>query len=241
MPHPPRDSRTFETKSGRAEFVASPIDVLQVPDGHLVLQTLRSHDQFNTTIYGLSDRYRGIEGGRKVIFLHRDDITHLGFANGDFVDIVTHWDRRRPRHACAGIPDRRVRHAARFGRRVLPGDKSAGAAGLHGTGQQLPDVEVDHRLVVAAAGSPPAGTWSGSTGERAGRGRRRLVAQEPSAAGASLLTERVGLTGRRSGPPRPICEPPRGRAGSASDWAQAAGRGRTSGPLAGARMVRLDR
>jgi formate dehydrogenase major subunit len=92
MPHPPRDSRTFETKSGKAEFVASPIDVLQVPDRHLVLQTLRSHDQFNTTIYGLSDRYRGIEGGRKVIFVHADDITHLGLANGDVVDIVTHWD-----------------------------------------------------------------------------------------------------------------------------------------------------
>ena len=75
MPHPPRDTRTFDTKSGRAEFVVSPIEVLQVPDGHLVLQTLRSHDQYNTTIYGLSDRYRGIEGGRKVIFLHPDDIT----------------------------------------------------------------------------------------------------------------------------------------------------------------------
>jgi len=98
MPHPPRDTRTFETKSGKAEFVASPIEVLQVPDGHLVLQTLRSHDQFNTTIYGLSDRYRGIEGGRKVIFLHADDIEHLGFENGDLVDIVTHWtedDRER--------------------------------------------------------------------------------------------------------------------------------------------------
>jgi formate dehydrogenase major subunit len=93
LPHPPRDSRTFETKSGRAEFVASPIDVLQVPDGHLILQTLRSHDQFNTTIYGLSDRYRGIKGGRKVIFLHPDDISHLGFRNGDLVDIVTHWDQ----------------------------------------------------------------------------------------------------------------------------------------------------
>ena len=98
LPHPPRDSRTFETTSGRAEFVTSPIDVLQVPEGHLILQTLRSHDQFNTTIYGLSDRYRGIEGGRKVIFLHRDDIAALGFDDGDFVDIVTHWagdDRER--------------------------------------------------------------------------------------------------------------------------------------------------
>ena len=92
MPHPPRDSRTFDTPSGRAEFVASPIDVLQVPPGHLILQTLRSHDQFNTTIYGLSDRYRGIEGGRKVIFLHHDDIAAQGFDNGDLVDITTKWD-----------------------------------------------------------------------------------------------------------------------------------------------------
>ncbi|NLE78247.1 MAG: FdhF/YdeP family oxidoreductase [Rhodococcus sp.] len=92
LPHPPRDSRTFETNSGRAEFATSPIDVLQVPRGHLVLQTLRSHDQFNTTIYGLSDRYRGIEGGRRVVFVHRDDIAALGFDNGDMVDLVTRWD-----------------------------------------------------------------------------------------------------------------------------------------------------
>ena len=91
LPHPPRDTRTFETKSGGP--------IRRLPDrgaagarGHLVLQTLRSHDQFNTTIYGLSDRYRGIEGGRKVIFLHPDDIAHLGFRDGDLVDIVTHWE-----------------------------------------------------------------------------------------------------------------------------------------------------
>ena len=92
LPHPPRDSRTFETPSGKAEFTSSPIDVLQVPDGHLLLQTLRSHDQFNTTIYGLSDRYRGIEGGRRVVFVHREDIAALGYRDGDFVDLVTKWD-----------------------------------------------------------------------------------------------------------------------------------------------------
>lgn len=52
LPHPPRDSRTFQTESGRGEFALSPIEILQVPEGHLLLQTLRSHDQFNTTIYG---------------------------------------------------------------------------------------------------------------------------------------------------------------------------------------------
>jgi formate dehydrogenase major subunit len=77
--------------SGLAEFTASPIELLTVPPGHLVLQTLRSHDQFNTTIYGLSDRYRGIEGGRRVVFVNRDDITALGFSAGDLVDLVTHW------------------------------------------------------------------------------------------------------------------------------------------------------
>jgi molybdopterin-dependent oxidoreductase alpha subunit len=91
LPHPPRDSRSFETKSGKAHFVPSPLEVLQVPDGHLVLQTLRSHDQFNTVIYGLSDRYRGIEDGRRVVFLHPDDITAQGFEDGDIVDIVAHW------------------------------------------------------------------------------------------------------------------------------------------------------
>lgn len=92
LPHPPRDSRTFTTKSGLGEFVASPIEALQVPEGHLLLQTLRSHDQFNTTIYSHSDRYRGIKGGRHVVFIHADDIAALGFHDGDFVDLVTRWD-----------------------------------------------------------------------------------------------------------------------------------------------------
>ena len=92
LPHPPRDSRTFPTMSGLGEFEVSPIEVLQVPEGHVLLQTLRSHDQFNTTIYGFSDRYRGIEDGRRVVFIHADDIAALGFADGDHVDLITHWE-----------------------------------------------------------------------------------------------------------------------------------------------------
>ena len=64
LPHPPRDNRVFETGSGRAVMTATPLEVLEVPRGRLLLQTLRSHDQFNTTIYGLDDRYRGIRNGR---------------------------------------------------------------------------------------------------------------------------------------------------------------------------------
>jgi molybdopterin-dependent oxidoreductase alpha subunit len=92
LPHGPRDARTFETDSGRGEFAVSPIELLSVPERHLVLQTLRSHDQFNTTIYGLSDRYRGVEGGRRVVFVHREDIAALGFEPGDMVDLVSRWE-----------------------------------------------------------------------------------------------------------------------------------------------------
>jgi formate dehydrogenase major subunit len=91
LPHPPRDSRTFPTKSDKAVISVSDLEVLEVPDGHLLLQTIRSHDQFNTTIYGLEDRYRGISGGRRVVLVHADDIAALGFRAGDMVDLISTW------------------------------------------------------------------------------------------------------------------------------------------------------
>ena len=91
LPHPPRDSRTFQTKSGKAVITSTPIEVLEVEPGRLILQTLRSHDQFNTTIYGLDDRYRGIKGGRRVVFVHPSDIDSLGWTDGDMVDLVGEW------------------------------------------------------------------------------------------------------------------------------------------------------
>ncbi|MFF5076124.1 FdhF/YdeP family oxidoreductase [Actinoplanes sp. NPDC000266] len=102
MPHPPRDSRTFPTPEGKAVFSVSPLEVLTVPPGRLVLQTLRSHDQFNTTIYGLDDRYRGIHSGRRVVFINGEDLEELGYADGDVVDLISEW------------PDGRVRRADRF-------------------------------------------------------------------------------------------------------------------------------
>ena len=92
LPHPPRDTRTFPTKEGKGVFTAVPASVLHVPEGRLVLQTLRSHDQYNTTIYGLSDRYRGIENGRRVVFLHPDDIVAFGRRDGEVVDLVSEWE-----------------------------------------------------------------------------------------------------------------------------------------------------
>ena len=91
LPHPPRDNRVFETESGKAVMTATPLEVLEVPRGRLLLQTLRSHDQFNTTIYGLDDRYRGVKGGRRVVFVNPEDIRELGFVDGDVIDLVSEW------------------------------------------------------------------------------------------------------------------------------------------------------
>ncbi|MDT7708059.1 MAG: hypothetical protein QOG20_3666 [Pseudonocardiales bacterium] len=92
LPHPPRDSRTFPTAQGKAVFSVSPLAAVQVPEGRLVLQTMRSHDQFNTTIYGLDDRYRGIHHGRRVVFIGAADLAELGFTDGDVVHLVSEWE-----------------------------------------------------------------------------------------------------------------------------------------------------
>ena len=111
LPHGPRDALTFPTASGRAHFTVNELVVIQVPPGRLLLQTLRSHDQYNTTIYGLNDRYRGVHGGRRVIFVHPDDLAALRIADGDTVDIVSEWtdgvDRRAPRFRAVAYPTAR--------------------------------------------------------------------------------------------------------------------------------------
>ncbi|WP_216897152.1 FdhF/YdeP family oxidoreductase [Nocardia alni] len=91
LPHPPRDAREFHTTTGKANFAANDLQWLPVPQGRLILQTLRSHDQYNTTIYGLDDRYRGIHNARRVVLVHPDDIAELGFAEGDLVDVISEW------------------------------------------------------------------------------------------------------------------------------------------------------
>lgn len=91
LPHPPRDAREFRTSTGKANFAVNELQWLPVPEGRLILQTLRSHDQYNTTIYGLDDRYRGIHNGRRVVLVDARDIAAFGFAEGDLVDLVSEW------------------------------------------------------------------------------------------------------------------------------------------------------
>ena len=91
LPHGPRDGRRFATPSGKAVFTGNELEFPEIPAGRLLLQTLRSHDQYNTTIYGKDDRYRGIYGGRRVLFINEVDLDTLGFAEGDAVDLVSEW------------------------------------------------------------------------------------------------------------------------------------------------------
>ncbi len=91
LPHGPRDSREFPTTTGKANFAVDPLQWVPVPPGRLVLQTLRSHDQYNTTIYGLDDRYRGVKGGRRVVFVNPADLASFGLDDGDRVDLVSEF------------------------------------------------------------------------------------------------------------------------------------------------------
>jgi molybdopterin-dependent oxidoreductase alpha subunit len=77
-----------DVEGGKARFTAMPLPLLSVPEGALRLMTFRSHDQYNTTIYGMDDRYRGVYGERRVVFLHPLDIESRGLSAGDYVDLT---------------------------------------------------------------------------------------------------------------------------------------------------------
>ncbi len=91
LPNGPRDSRTFNTLTGRAMITVNHLEPVQRPEGTLLLQTLRAHDQYNTTIYSLNDRYRGIKKGRSVVFVNPLDLDELGLEDGQSVDIFSEW------------------------------------------------------------------------------------------------------------------------------------------------------
>ncbi len=91
LPNSPNQGK-FNTKSKRAKFTVHRISEHDLSDGRLLLTTIRSHDQFNTTIYGESDRYRGISKGRRVVFLNSDDMSRLGFEKDQWVDLISHFE-----------------------------------------------------------------------------------------------------------------------------------------------------
>lgn len=87
----PASERRWKTESGKATFLIGrglhEDPLVKNPDA-LVLTTLRSHDQYNTTIYGMDDRYRGVFGRRDVIFMNKDDLAKRGLSDGDIINVV---------------------------------------------------------------------------------------------------------------------------------------------------------
>jgi len=86
----PARERVFQTPTGRAEFSLAPLpDDVEPGDGRLMLATVRSHDQFNTTIYSNDDRYRGLKGLRTVVFMNESDMRDRGLEEFDLVDVTS--------------------------------------------------------------------------------------------------------------------------------------------------------
>ncbi|MFC5578833.1 FdhF/YdeP family oxidoreductase [Lysobacter niabensis] len=101
--HHPNRERAFPTRDGRAQFVVHPLTAATgMEDAPLTLMTVRSHDQYNTTVYGLDDRYRGVHGLRRVCFISREDLQRHGFGDGELVDIVSVWNE------AGGVREREV-------------------------------------------------------------------------------------------------------------------------------------
>ena len=93
LPNPPRDDLRFNTPSGLAEFTLHELPDLEPSHGGShIMMTLRSHDQYNTTIYGLEDRYRGIKGNRRVVFMNAEEMAERGWKTGHVVDLIGHWN-----------------------------------------------------------------------------------------------------------------------------------------------------
>lgn len=87
--------RRFDTATGKANFTVNPVRPIQLGADQYLMMTIRSHDQFNTTIYGLDDRYRGIHGDRRVVFMNREDMAEAGLEERQLVDLTSHFAGER--------------------------------------------------------------------------------------------------------------------------------------------------
>jgi anaerobic selenocysteine-containing dehydrogenase len=90
LPNAARE-RDFRTSTGRAKLSVCGLPRHDLGPGELLMTTVRSHDQFNTVVYGLDDRYRGVKGGRRVLFVNPEDLRELGLSDGQWLDITSHF------------------------------------------------------------------------------------------------------------------------------------------------------
>jgi len=100
LPNDARDRRKFNNAEGKAKFIVSELTPYRLEPGQFLMTTVRSHDQFNTTIYGLHDRYRGVYNGRRVIFMNVEDMKDAGLQQGQLVDLTSYYkdETRVARH-----------------------------------------------------------------------------------------------------------------------------------------------
>jgi molybdopterin-dependent oxidoreductase alpha subunit len=91
----PNVAREGSFKSGKAHFTVVEVPKHQLDSGEYMMMTVRSHDQFNTTIYGLDDRYRGLQGDRRVVLMNPEDMKEAGLTPEEVVDITSNYDRER--------------------------------------------------------------------------------------------------------------------------------------------------
>tara|TARA_B110000014_G_scaffold255494_1_gene237415 strand:- start:2174 stop:4456 length:2283 start_codon:yes stop_codon:yes gene_type:complete len=95
LPNPPRDEREFNTESGMANFITHKLQPIFVDEDKFLMMTIRSHDQYNTTIYSTNDRYRGISGSRRVVLMSRIDIDSRGWKEFQKVTITSHFQGKK--------------------------------------------------------------------------------------------------------------------------------------------------
>ena len=107
LPNPIRDERKFPTPNGNAQFTVHPLPDIKLEQDQFLMMTIRSHDQYNTTIYGLDDRYRGVKSGRRVVLMNKADMEARSLKQGDIVDLVSHFEgktRRAPQFVVVPYP-----------------------------------------------------------------------------------------------------------------------------------------
>jgi molybdopterin-dependent oxidoreductase alpha subunit len=91
LPNKPRNGE-FPTDTGKAKFHTSVLPKINLRDGELMMTTIRAHDQFNTTVYKSDDRYRGIKGSRRVVFMNASDIVERNLRAGETVNITSYFE-----------------------------------------------------------------------------------------------------------------------------------------------------